>query len=282
MKKLLLSTCMFLYVLSIQAKPTPNDSIKAQQDLIMKRIDYLYNDLALLKKTKDSLNKDLTYYHAKDDFYVMAVDRQGSHFEWLLATMIGVAGFISYNIFQREKKKLRKEIAAVKADATAQLSKANKTTEQLKGESERLKFRLYTTLGLVLNDIIASVTPQADDYETNERALGVIIRSLQYGADAYLLESVEGININPLQRIYPKDILHISIENINKALDNLDNIINNDADHEQKRKRINELKEAYSDVPDILIKYKLFITHEFDADMATLRNRFDNLLTLEV
>ena len=86
------------------------DSLKAVQHSTNQRLDSLVHRVQAINRTNDSLNKELYYYRAKDDFYVMAVDRQGSHFEWFVGIFIALAGYFSYTFFQRELAKIRDEI----------------------------------------------------------------------------------------------------------------------------------------------------------------------------
>lgn len=128
--QLLLMLGLLLYVATGQAAPTPTDSLKAKLALIVKRQDSLMTGLKQLLKHNDSLNKELERYHAKDDFYVMAVDRQGSHFEWLLGSTLAIVAFFTYAYFIDEFKRVRREFDSIIRGYLAKLNDTSYRTHR--------------------------------------------------------------------------------------------------------------------------------------------------------
>ena len=69
-------------------------------------INFKLNQMGILfdqsNRKSDSLNRELQFYKVKEDYFVNAVDRQGSHFEFLLAFMLGIAGLVSWKVFDNK------------------------------------------------------------------------------------------------------------------------------------------------------------------------------------
>jgi hypothetical protein len=251
-----------------QAAPTPTDSLKIQQAQTARRLDSISASLQKLSRTNDSLNKELTYFRAKEDFYAMAVDRQGSHFEWLLGIALAIAGLFTYGSFKTEINKARKE-------AKEQVSESKAQTLRLKTDYGRLKHRIYSSMSLLFHNLVGYNPPDTSIFESVDIALNMAVISLQYAADAYLLQE-EGVNINTLRQIDITSKIIASIDHTNISLSHIDTILSS-CDPDQKNAYIEILREKYSEVGSILNK----LPHNEDSFgllAIQLKQRFRELL----
>ncbi|GAB3550560.1 hypothetical protein GCM10027577_29870 [Spirosoma fluminis] len=133
-----------------------------------KQLDSLSKGLQRVTRTNDSLNKELYYYRAKDDFYVMAVDRQGSHFEWLVGIALGFTGLVTYGFFWSK-------INAVEKSFRQAINKFER-------ESAKTTFKLhkqaYDTLGIAAALFRGFSGLSLDDDEGNEPIIPLISTQL--------------------------------------------------------------------------------------------------------
>ncbi|MGA0556669.1 hypothetical protein ACO2Q8_08465 [Larkinella sp. VNQ87] len=122
MKRLLLIfSIVFPFLGLAQILPkAKTDSVKisAQQlELTLKKLEGSTKLNNSLSRENRKLNGDLLKYVAQENFYATALDRQATHYEFLLAFIVGGAGLISYafinrrftqlnNLFQNEIRRL--------------------------------------------------------------------------------------------------------------------------------------------------------------------------------
>ncbi|PMD97682.1 hypothetical protein BWI97_08720 [Siphonobacter sp. BAB-5405] len=110
-----------------QKQQTGNDSIQYQ-------INQLSKEFKALKQTNDSLNKELYYFRAKEDYYALAVDRQGTHFEFLITTIIALVGFISWGYFRSRFQSIENQNEEQKKEVIEMIDLAKKDIKELNSE----------------------------------------------------------------------------------------------------------------------------------------------------
>ncbi|SFD47171.1 type 2 periplasmic-binding domain-containing protein [Spirosoma endophyticum] len=210
---------------TVQANPNPIDSLKKNQALLMKqserlmkRSDSIITIMHKMSHTNDSLNKELYYYRAKDDFYVMAVDRQGSHFEWLLATIIGVAGLFSYTFFRRELNKQREEF-------DNQLNVASEKYKILLDDLRETKIDLFKTISTISTKMV-QFDAQNTSYASMSSTLNNVIFRMDYLHKAYKLSEGEG-------KVHLADELKIDIKHFGLVLDDIEQAYAERADRQE-------------------------------------------------
>lgn len=243
---------LFLLSSTVQAVPSPTDSLKAKQLLMIKRLDSLSSGFKKLSSVNDSLNKELYYYRAKDDFYVMAVDRQGSHFEWLLGIVVTVAGLFSYAFFWKELGKLRVEIITkVKGLVDNQVNELDLKTTVISNDYRKLKLDVSLYMSLLINNTLRS------NIATEGNIMGIDIQfemgmqSLHFAKDAYFI-----IRNNP--DAFPEKTnsaynrLHHALDLIRDTLITLKTAYEKNTDKNSVKDSRKYFREKYSELPNIL------------------------------
>ncbi|RAI76003.1 hypothetical protein HMF3257_20805 [Spirosoma telluris] len=241
---------------TVQAKPTPTDSLKAQQALINKRFDSLATGLQKLSRTNDSLNKELTYFRAKEDFYVMAVDRQGSHFEWFIATLITIAGLISYSYFSRQ-------FNIIKGEGEAQLNSFKEEHNLMASDYVKVKIDLYSKIAKITNNIDVYNSKNRKSLLRQLDGLNLRLGCIMFAKEAYMLSKGE-------EREKITDDIANYVIRVNNKLDQIDLELKS---VEDKSTYIGIIKKRYENsVPvfDVLISQN---NSSFSSKLAATKDR---------
>jgi hypothetical protein len=64
---------------------------------------------ALHKSYTDSLNKELTFYRLKEDYFTVAIEDQSNRFALIVASILGLVTLVSFAGFRNELNKLKSE-----------------------------------------------------------------------------------------------------------------------------------------------------------------------------
>ncbi|GAB2566866.1 hypothetical protein GCM10027190_16050 [Spirosoma areae] len=229
----------------VQAKPTPTDSLKVKQALMVRRLDSLSAGLQKLLRTNDSLNKELYYFRAKEDFYVMAVDRQGSHFEWLVGIALALAGLFTYGYFS-------KQIGVVKDNLEERIVEHEESFNDIKLET-------FKGLAVILNNTLRTTDP-AGDFNLLDTHLNLYLAATYFLSKAY---------IEKKGKDDPRIVENISvfIGNMKELMEKLDTFLKESPNSEDQKR---QLREQYDSLPvlDALISYN---NDKFSSEAVLLK-----------
>lgn len=229
---LFLSLC-FLW--PAKAAPAPGDSLKLVQ--IVSRLDSLEGRIQRLTRTNDSLNKELYYYRAKDDFYVMAVDRQANHFEWFIGFIVAIAGFLSYSFVQKQLNNVRDEVAS-------RLIVFEQEDEVTREALRSVQYEAYTAAGMLLNNSATELMkgtelkgPESDSLNDTIVAISSLNRSMFLAYKAFLLID------NPTKKVERLHTIKNALHNLDIAYDQIDKQLE-EPDSYSVLETINEAQDA--------------------------------------
>ncbi|MGM9512171.1 hypothetical protein ACS5NO_30830 [Larkinella sp. GY13] len=75
--------------------------------MLLRKSDSLLTLNDSLNRQNRKLNGDLLKYVAEENFYATALDRQATHYEWLLGILLAAAGLVSYSFINRKFRELQ-------------------------------------------------------------------------------------------------------------------------------------------------------------------------------
>ncbi len=82
-----------------------SDTTKTREKLFLEKV----NALEILHKSyADSLNKELTFYRLKEDYFTEALGEQANRFSLIIASILGFVGLVTFSSFRNEVKKMQK------------------------------------------------------------------------------------------------------------------------------------------------------------------------------
>lgn len=110
-----------------QKKQTGNDSLRDQ-------VNQLSKEFKALKQTNDSLNKELYYFRAKEDYYSTSLASQGTHFEWMITTGLAVLGLFSFGYLEVRFRLMSKSFSSKIKDISNLYSSITEKTDLINYE----------------------------------------------------------------------------------------------------------------------------------------------------
>lgn len=84
---------------SLLAQSTPEKRINKLDSLLNKSLE-----------VQDSINREILFYKVKEDYYANSLDRQATHYEWLLSVLVALTTLISIGYFEVRFKSLRETL----------------------------------------------------------------------------------------------------------------------------------------------------------------------------
>jgi hypothetical protein len=99
-----LTISAFLVLLSINIAKGYNATADSLLDPRVKAIENYY------KANTDSLQRELTYYKAKEDYYAAALGEQATRFGLIIAGLLTFAGLVSWSWFAQQLRIMNRRI----------------------------------------------------------------------------------------------------------------------------------------------------------------------------
>lgn len=132
------SLCCVLFITSLWAysqTPLTNDSIYLES-----RFSELSQRIEKLQSGNSTLEKDLLYYRAKEDFYAAALNEQATRFTVIVTGILGLFAFFSWAGFHYEVKNY-------KAASNKKVKSVSKTFKKSKKELVKLQTEHFRSEG---------------------------------------------------------------------------------------------------------------------------------------
>ena len=202
--------------LSVCYGQTLTDSLKIK----MRQSESIY------QKRTDSLQRELQFYKIKEDYFVSALDRQGSHFEFLLSSLIGfiailiaLGSFVSFKFFENKINSVKTEL---NKDILTQATDIQRVKEQVND----VKAEFYYQLGIIINRQYGSVSNDM----LNESRLSGFLNSINNLIEAYIHSDGETKNV------FKRDLLTVSRNGVRAANELIKELSSSETDRLEERK----------------------------------------------
>jgi hypothetical protein len=144
---------------------TPIDTLKLQVNQL--NTDY--------QRRTDSLERELQYYKVKEDYFSAAVDRQGTHFEFLLSSLLAIIGFVITIGGFFSLRFIERKINKVQLEWKKNIEHQESINSTILSSTRNLKKELYYQLAFT----IAADTKNNEDKYTIEVSLNRYLRSMR-------------------------------------------------------------------------------------------------------
>ncbi|GAB3550112.1 hypothetical protein GCM10027577_28710 [Spirosoma fluminis] len=229
-----------------------------------KKLDSLSIGLQRVTRTNDSLNKELYYYRAKDDFYVMAVDRQGSHFEWLLGIAIAVAGFFSYNYFNRRIQK-------VSDKWNKQYLKSKDAILSLEENLTKERRLFYLEIAFMYNNSVEKDSPKNGNFKELVASITILMGAVHYLMLAFSLD------VKSKSKKLPTERLLLVIHNLQTITFSLEHLALTSPEGVQYRQKFTvEQNWIFKKLDDVIVaNIPIVSTKTYNIKEALLRIRLE-------
>ncbi|SNR34713.1 hypothetical protein [Lutibacter flavus] len=261
MKKILVILLLISPIISISQRgpltkrieQLENDIKKTNktQDSILIELNKKSSELTRTTNTKETLEKELLFYRAKEDYFISALNRQESRFAVILTSILAILALLSFGVLRYELAKIK---GFTKKKISEQTLKIIEHKDKLKG--------IDTNLNLALGNINMSIG--AHFKQNND-----LINSLKY----YLIGAKHlgewKLSKNLIEK--KKDPLRLTINNLIAAKQLLDNIIIDNSLTEDVNKQIKKLNK-------LLDNYSIFENQEIIHLIAQIRVDLNNYI----
>jgi hypothetical protein len=116
-----------------------NDSIINRQNELKSQLDTLIYELNKSKSINDSINKELTFYRVKEDYYSTALSTQSTRFALIISGVLALFGILSFSFYKIELIRLKK---STKKRIDKQTEKFIEHIDKIEGLDENLNLAL--------------------------------------------------------------------------------------------------------------------------------------------